>query len=209
MYERKENLETPRTLPLSPNLALSLSIVRNCFLVSWWEWGMRETNGNNYQQKSSQLSLKTVISQMNLPAVEYEITPSQACQQLPLEFQEALSRVSLIPLTFDSCLATTLTFIFSSEETRDSSRENLFQSRHRTSFRPSFASPYTLPGRQQESQDREPTVRGCCTLKDSPRRPFMAPPLSAIGGKRQYGTVTPRSQVVSQVWVKELRLQKA
>lgn len=132
MYERKENLETPRTLPLSPNLALSLSIVSNCFLVSWWEWGTRETSGNNYQQKTSQLSLRAVISRMNLPAVAYEITPSQACQLLPLKFQEAIRRVSLIPLTLDSCLAMTLTLIFSSEETRDSSRGNVFQSRHKT-----------------------------------------------------------------------------
>lgn len=44
---------------------------------------MREANENNYQQKTSQFSPKTVISQMNLPAVEYEILPSQAYQLLP------------------------------------------------------------------------------------------------------------------------------
>lgn len=49
--ERRENLEIPRTLPLSSSLALSLFIVSNCFLVSSWERDMMKASGNNYQQK--------------------------------------------------------------------------------------------------------------------------------------------------------------
>lgn len=78
-----------------------------------------KTNGNNYQQKkNSQSSPKTVVSQMNLPAVDDDITPSPAHRLLPIGSREALLRISLIPLTLDSCLAGTFIPIVSSEEAR-------------------------------------------------------------------------------------------